>query len=250
MDKKYFSIKMRASKDDIHLSGAERIVEEREVEEVINQMYKRGSLKNPDNLLIKVEKINTEIIYIPKTLKIQDVEFKNYKTANKKAVELISKSTRIDKEVVEHYINLVHTGASPNRQNMRGAMIVDTKGNRIEIDKDRGVRTVFVDYEDRKGALKKLFNKNYTERTADALALTTKNLNYPDMIAEYCISDEPDYITGYVSLENTYYRFVPLKEKGNPKGGRIYFVKSGINLKGFYEYLQKIPVLIKEVDFG
>lgn len=249
MDKQYYSVKMRASKDDKHLSGAERIVQKEEIEKTINQLYKRGFFKNPDDISIKVEKIKSEIIHIPKTLKIKDLNFENYKTANEKAVELISKETGIDREIVEYYVSLIHTGASPNKENMRGAMIVDTEGKRIELDKNRGVRTVFVDYEDRENILKQLFNKDYTERTADALALTTKNLNHPQMIAEYCISDEQDYTTGYVSVKDTYYRFSPLKEKGNTKGGRIYFVKKEINLIDFYNYLQKTPVLIKEVDF-
>jgi 6-carboxyhexanoate--CoA ligase len=248
MDNEFFSIKMRASKDDKHLSGAERIVKKVDIERTINELYKRGSLKNPDNISIKIEKIDSEIVFIEKTLKIKDLEFENFQHANEKAVFLISKETGIKKEIVNYYVNLIHTGASLYKQNMRGAMIVDTEGNRIEIDKNRGVRTVFVDYVNRKEILKKLFNKNYTERTADALALTTKNLNYKDMIAEYCISDEPDYTTGYVSIKGTYYRFSPLKKEGNNKGGRIYFVKKGIDLEDFYNYLQKIPILIKDVN--
>ncbi len=248
MDKQYFSIKMRASKNGKHLSGAERIIKKEGIEKTINDLYKRGFLKNPDELSIKVEKITSRIVKIPKTLKVQNLNFENYNLANKKAVNLIAETTGINKEIVKYYVNLIHTGASPDKENMRGAMIVDTEGNRIELDRNRGIRTVFVDFENRKAVLKKLFNKNYTERTADAVALTTKNLYYPDMIAEYCISDEPDYTTGYVSVKGIYYRFIPLKKEGNPKGGRIYFVKKEINLNDFYNYLQKIPVLIKDVD--
>ncbi len=249
MDKKYFSIKMRASRNDTHLSGAERIVKEKEIKKVLDQLYKRGFKKNPDNLTIKIEEIKKEIKFIQKTLKIENLKFKNQKTANEKAIDLISNHTGIKRDIVKFYIDLIHNGASPDRENMRGAMIVNTDGERIEFDKYRGIRTVLVDYENREKAVEKFLKNGYTERTADALALTTKNLNYPDMIAEYCISDEADYTTGYVSIGNIYYRFIPLKEKGNKKGGRIYFVKNSISLKDFYDYLQKEPVLIKDVNF-
>ena len=94
-----------------------------------------------------------------------------------------------------------------------------------------------------------MIKKGFTKRTADAIALTTKNLHHPDIIAEYCISDEPDYLTGYVSTKEFYYRLTPLKEKGNPKGGRIYFVKENTDIKNLYEYLTETPVLIEELDF-
>ncbi len=250
MGKEYFSIKMRASKDGKHLSGAERIVAGKDIEKTLAELSRRGIYKNPDELSLKVEKINSDIIYIPKTLKIKDLKFKDYRYANEKAVEIISDITCLDKRIVEEYIDLIHSGASENRENMRGAMIVDTDGNRIELDKNRGVRTVLVDYENRAEVVNALLNNGYTERTADALALTTKNMNYPDVIAEYCISDEADYVVGYVSLKEIYYRFEPLKKEGNPKGGRIYFVKKSINLEDFYSYLQKVPVIIKDVNFG
>jgi 6-carboxyhexanoate-CoA ligase len=77
--------------------------------------------------------------------------------------------------------------------------------------------------------------------------LSTKNLNHPNIIAEYCISDQPDYTTGYVAVNNTYYRINPLKEYSNPKGGRIYFVKDDADIEELYKYLQEESFLIKEV---
>jgi len=127
-------------------------------------------------------------------------------------------------------------------------MIVNLKGERVEKDKKKGIRTTMVDYKNRKKIKEKIIKKGFTERTLDALALSTKNLIYPDIVAEYCISDEPDYLTGYVATKKYYFRLTPLKEKGNLFGGRIYFIKNNTDLAKLYEYLKKTPVLIEDIE--
>ncbi len=242
-----FSVKIRASKKGAHLSGAERIVEEKNLNNVIDQLYKRVKRKKPDAVNLKIKKLTEKPFVVPFTLKIKELRFSSYKEANTKAVQMLHNITGINIHKIKELINLIHTGASPDRNNMRGAMIVNQKGERIELDPYRGIRTTTVDFVDREKTLKYLLEKGFTERTLDALALTTKNMLHPDIIAEYCISDETDYTTGYISDKNTYYRFLPLKEKGNPKGGRIYFVKNSTNLEQLYKFLQEKPVLIKNV---
>ncbi len=248
MKEKLYSIKARASFKGKHLSGAERIVKESEIETVLEEIYKKVRRKNPDSINIKVENIKEEPFLVDKTLPLKNLSFSNYMEANEKAVEILHIETGISKNILWKLIEEVHTGAAPNKENMRGAMIVNQRGERIELDRYRGIRTTTVDFLDRKKVLEKLLKNGYTERTLDALALTTKNLIYPDMIAEYCISDEADYTVGYVSTKNFYYRFSPLKEKGNTKGGRIYFVKNSIDIQKFYNFLQKKPVLIRDVN--
>ncbi len=242
------SLKIRASFRGKHVSGSERIVPFSVVNKAIDKLCNKTKNKNVDYISFKVKPIKEKPILVEKTLKIERIEFRTYEEANQKAVELLSSITGIKKEKLKELINLVHTGASPDRENMRGAMIVNQNCERIEIDRYRGVRTVNVDYIHRRSVLRKLLEKGLTERTLDALALTTKNMLYPYMIAEYCISDEPDYTTGYISTKDTYYRFTPLKEKGNPKGGRIYFVKNNIDINDFYRFLQEKPVLIKDIN--
>jgi 6-carboxyhexanoate--CoA ligase len=242
-----FSVKIRASKKGAHLSGAERIVEEKKLNDVIDQLYKRVKRKKPDVINLKIKRLTEKPSIVPFTLKIKELRFSSYQEANVKAIQMLHNITGINIHKIKKLIDLIHTGASPDRNNMRGAMIVNQKGERIEIDPYRGIRTTTVDFVDREKILKYLLEKGFTERTLDALALTTKNMLYPDIIAEYCISDEADYTTGYISDKNTYYRFLPLKEKGNPKGGRIYFVKNSINLEQLYKFLQEKPVLIKNV---
>ncbi len=245
----YFSIKMRSSLDGFHISGHERIVKEAEVERTILELFRRGSRKNFDFLNVKVEKIKTPVSFIKRTLRIKTFNFKNHIEANDFAVDILKRETGMDKETIKEFIKQIHTGAS-NGKNMRGAMILNLKGERIEKDREKGVRTSMVDYVKREEVLQTLISRGFTERTVDALALSTKNLNYPDIIAEYCISDEPDYLIGYVATKDFYYRLNPLKESGNNFGGRIYFVKNETDIDKLYEYLQRTPVLIEEVDFG
>ncbi|MDQ7055779.1 MAG: 6-carboxyhexanoate--CoA ligase [Persephonella sp.] len=244
---KLFSIKGRSSIDGKHQSGAERIVSEKELENVLTQINKRLTRKPFDYLSIKVSLIKKQPCVI-KSLKIVDVCADNVGEATEKAVKLLHSATGLSEEKIKKLIKTVHTGASPDGNNMRGAMIVDQKGERIELDPYRGVRTTEIDFIDRDEVLKKLEEKGYTERTADALAVSSKNMNYPDITAEFCTSDEPDYLTGYIAVKGYYYRITPLKTEGNTKGGRIYFVKNGINLKKLYNYLEKEAVLIEYTE--
>jgi 6-carboxyhexanoate--CoA ligase len=70
------------------------------------------------------------------------------------------------------------------------------------------------------------------------------------MVAELCWSDDPDYTAGYVaSLKTGYVRFPFLKERGDERGGRAFFVdKDSVNIASLIEYLQAAAVLI--VDTG
>ncbi|MEZ0323507.1 MAG: 6-carboxyhexanoate--CoA ligase [Hydrogenothermaceae bacterium] len=241
---RYISVKMRASYRGRHISGGERIVEESKVETVINSLLKRPKIY--DFLNIKVEEIK-DIEYIQRSLDIENINFEDYISANSFAIEIINRETGIDKHITKHYIDLVHKGASTCGEVMRGAMIVNPKGERIEIDRDRGIRTTNIDFENREYVEEKLLEKGFTYRTVDALAIATKNLKSEYILAEYCVSDDPNYITGYVALKDRYIRLSPLKEKGNPKGGRIYFVKNDTNLVELYNYLEKKSFLIKDL---
>ena len=39
----------------------------------------------------------------------------------------------------------------------------------------------------------------------EALVLASKVLGYPDILGEFCVSDDPDYAVGYVSYGHTYH---------------------------------------------
>ena len=245
---KLFSIKLRASLNGKHVSGAERIVPEEKIEQTLSDLYSRVALKKYDDINIKIQPIKEKPLIVEKTLPVEELQFKNHIEANQKAIRILNEITGLPENILKQLITLIHSGAAPDGSNMRGAMIINLDGKRIERDSFRGVRTTDVDFMDREKAVQKLIQKGYTERTVDALALTTKNMLYPDIVAEYCISDEPDYLTGYVATKEKYYRLTPLKEKGNTKGGRIYFVKTDTEIDRLYRFLEQTPVLIKDVE--
>jgi len=244
----YYSIKVRASLGEKHISGAERIVLKEKIPEVAYRLLKRQNVKNFDFSNIKIEKLKENPEVLENSLKIENYKFDNFREGKEFAVDLLSKVLKKEKVWIENFINLLYEGASPNKENMRGAMVVNVKGKRIEKDKYKGVRTVLSDFVDREKIEKYLISKGYTDRTVDALALTTKNLNYPDILAEFCISDDTDYTTGYVSIKRKYIRISPLKPYGLDKGGRIYFVKENTDIEKLYYYLREKPVLIKEIN--
>ena len=243
-----YSIKVRTSLNEKHISGAERIVSKDKIPEVVKKLLERQQHKEFDFSNIKIEKLSQKPIILKKSLKIETFEFKDFKGAINFALDLISKQTNIPLEIAKNHIELLYKGSSPDGNNMRGAMIVNEKGKRLEKDKFRGVRTVLVDFIDRDKITGKLIKKGYTERTVDALALATKNLNFDGFIAEFCISDDEDYTTGYLAIDGKYIRLKPLKPYGLDKGGRVYFVKSDTNIDELYNYLENIPILIEDVD--
>jgi len=231
---------MRAQKEGKHVSGAERIVNKEEIEKVIKEFVKRPS--DFDFMNIKIEEIK-KFKKISFNLEINSFIFSDVKSAREFAVKKLSEQG-ISEEIAGKAIDILSKGANPKGGNMRGAVLIDIEtGERLEPDKERGIRTVHFDWENREAVTELLLTKGYTLRTVDALALTTKNL-YCGVVAELCWSDDPDYVTGYVSgKEIGYVRITPLKEMGNPFGGRVYFIKRK-NLKKVLNCLEKEVVLI------
>lgn len=237
-----YSIKMRASKDGVHVSGGERIADRSKIKQILDELIDRPV--EFDFMNIKVQKLEN-VNYVKKSLDIYNYTFQDYVQANEFAARLITEETGLSREIVERYIRLIHSGASDDGNVMRGAMLVDTDGERRELDRNRGVRTTNVDFLDREYITTQVLEKGFTARTVDALAVATKNINHKDILAEYCISDDPNYLFGYVAIKDMYIRIFPLKQEGNPKGGRIYFIKKDANIHDLYRYLEEESILIE-----
>jgi Pimeloyl-CoA synthetase len=139
---KFYSVKMRATLNDKHVSGGERITTEESIQKVVSELLARP--KEFDFINIKIEKINN-IKFIEKSLDVKTINVKNHKKGNEIALKLLEE-VGIDREVAKAYIDLLHTGANPDRENMRGAMIITKSGKRVEKDRYRGVRTTNVDF--------------------------------------------------------------------------------------------------------
>ena len=57
-------------------------------------------------------------------------------------------------------------------------------------------------------------------------------------------SDDPNYIIGYVSANNIYHRITKMKPLHSSQGGRVFFVKTPVDITALQNYLERQPVLV------
>lgn len=274
----YYSLKMRASEEvedetaevladgsrptrEQHISGAERIVTRDAVEEVCQAMVRRAMNHpkgDPDKINIKIEKVSEEEILILDALPVTRIDVDTWQEGLDKAFELVEKSVA---KAAQSRDNDCADALQSFREKlpgllratfpMRGAMLYDIRtGNRLEPNLERGVRATYMDalksnaVDAREIGAAPSANKNHFN---EAIVLATKVANAPGIVAELCISDDPDYVTGYVgSLELGYVRIMKLKEMGDPNGGRIFLFDSNkATAEECIDFLQKKKVLVR-----
>jgi 6-carboxyhexanoate--CoA ligase len=240
---KLFSVKMRSSAAGEHLSGAETIVPEGRVEETVLAFLRRARNHPrgaPDFVNLKVEEVKEEPIRAP-LLPV----FHTTKPPEEVLRELFPLAG-IPVELGFRVYDLLLSGPAPGGRVMRGAMLVEVPtGKRLEPDRERGVRASFLGLEEEtEERLKLEAGELYTENLKEALLLTTK-INYFDgVIGELCVSDDPDYTTGYFSIAGRgYFRLFGVKPRGHPKGGRAIFVREGVNLEKLIDFLERKPFI-------
>ena len=243
----YYSLKMRASqhvgegeqKREQHISGAERIVGRDSVEAVCSAMVRRAmthSKGDPDFINVKIEKVHESDIQVLKSLPVTRVDVDTWQEGLEKAFGLVGDAAAGIREKLPELLRETFP--------MRGAMLYDiATGERLEPDKDRGVRATYMDalHSSEVDGCKNHFN--------EAIVLATKVANAPGMVAEFCVSDDPNYVTGYVaSKELGYVRIMKMKEMGDENGGRIFLFDSRkASAEECIEYLQKKKVLVDVV---
>ena len=243
----YYSLKMRASqqvgegdqKHEQHISGAERIVSRDAVEAVCSAMAHRAmthSKGDPDFINIKIEKVKESDIQILKALPVTRIDVDTWQQGLDKAFELVGEAAAGIREKLPELLQATFP--------MRGAMLYDiATGTRLEPDQQRGVRATYMDalHSSTVDSCKNHFN--------EAIVLATKVANAPGMVAELCISDDPNYITGYVAnKELGYVRIMKMKEMGDENGGRIFLFDSRkAKPEDCIEFLQKKKVLVETV---
>lgn len=211
-----YAVKMRASADGKHISGAEKIVPARFVPETIARLAERAlthAKGTPDFVNLKIE--NPGEILRLKALPVTTYETASAAEGRAKAAELLRGAgiARID-EILARFAETA---------SLRGAMLLDVDTlERLEPDPARGVRATYMDDADSflKGTAS---GKNHY---AEAIVLATKVAHAPGIIGEICVSDDPDYVTGYVATrEIGYCRLTTVKAKGSPEGGRIFLYR-------------------------
>jgi 6-carboxyhexanoate--CoA ligase len=238
----YFSVRMRASLKGSHVSGQERIVKKEELPEVIIELHKRPKTEW-DFQSIKIEKLEKPPILIEKSLPLLDFEFSTVEEAHRFIKRFFRKYKGINFEkFLNFWLNKLLSGVEEGK-NIKGALIFDWDSLELL---DKGIRTIKFDWLERKRILNWLISQGrYTERTLDALALATKNI-YCGVLFEICISDDPNYVTGYIASKEGYFRITPIKPFNIPFGGRIYFVERK-KYEQVLHCLRNKALLIKEV---
>jgi 6-carboxyhexanoate--CoA ligase len=250
-----YSIRMRASTGNRHVSGAERIISPIKLDATVQALIARAREKKtpPEQIVITIEHLGNMPISKLTALDVVTVNTPDMSTG-RSAASRILQSLGISEKSIMAALNLLSNGAAPFGLNMRGAMILDgVSGERLEPDQERGIRASRFDWTDEAldTMTRKLAAIGLTHfRTHEAVALATKVAHAPGIIAELCWSDDPDYTAGYVASRRTgYVRFPVLKLQDDPRGGRAFFVdRNTLDIEAFIHYLQFEPVLI--VDGG
>lgn len=213
---RYYSVKMRASEGGRHISGAEKIVPAAAVPKTVAALAERALTHAkgvPDFINVKLERSGV-LTRLP-ALAVTTNVTASAAEGRRRAAELLAAAgiTRID-EIMAKFAE---------SHDLRGAMLLDADTlERLEPDLTRGVRATYMD--DVESLLKGTASgKNHY---AEAIVLATKVQHAPGIVGEICVSDDPDYVTGYVATrEIGYQRITVVKEKGDPNGGRIFLYR-------------------------
>ncbi|RZB32292.1 MAG: 6-carboxyhexanoate--CoA ligase [Candidatus Argoarchaeum ethanivorans] len=250
-----FSIRMRASVNRRHVSGAERIIPKKDIPLVVEELSKRAATHEngiPDIIHITIEKITDVIQCIP-ALPLTSITIKSHVQAKGLAVDALIDSG-IPDTAAHHALELLQKGPAPNGRNMRGAIIMNCENKkRLEPDSFRGVRVTRMDMkpeavEALRKELSTLKIDKRTEIIREAITLASKVANFKT-IAELCISDNPSNHVGYVASKKLGFLRIPhLKKTGASAGGRVFFVRTGINLHEYINYLEHAPVIVDRIS--
>ncbi len=249
-----YSIRMHASQEGRHISGAERITTAGRIVTIAEELLHRALDEGIplDHISLVVDSLQHHTFRGIKALNVVTMHLPDMHDCRAAAARILQKAG-VSEQAVLSAIGFLRRGGSPSGENMRGAMIMDARsGERLEPDRERGVRASRFDWSD--NALEKIKRKLASSglthhRTREALALATKVAHAPGMVAELCWSDDPDYTAGYVaSAVVGYVRFPHLKQQGDPKGGRVFFInRNVVDLETIIGYLETDPVLITEI---
>lgn len=242
----HYSIRMRSAKNGAHVSGAEGIYDKSDISNIVKEYTQRALVHAKgaaDEIRITVEELKEKSKKIS-SLPLYTLNTRNSAAAKKAALKILT-SVGITERAVEEAFQALDVGIT-----MRGAMLMDIEGVRLEPDLLRGVRVTRMGITkqaatDLSRKLGQLGINNNTVK--EALVLASKVHKYRMVLGEICISDDPNYTTGYIATRaHGYIRLPRIKKRGVPYGGRAFFITGG-EVKELIKYLQRTPVLINSI---
>jgi 6-carboxyhexanoate--CoA ligase len=251
-----WNIRMRASKNEcrtrqgtlteFHISGAEGIFDASEITRANGDLIKRALTHPrgaPDKIVITLEKVSGR----PLKSAVLSVETAESASPDAARVLIRAKTVRlgISAPALAAAFRVLYSGNV-----MRGASLISSvSGKRLEPDKKRGIRVSCFGTDRASDAAlsEKLISLGLNNTTVkEALLLASKVASCRDIIAEICVSDDPDYTTGYIaSRKFGYLRILNIKKTGSMCGGRVFFVREGADTGRVISYLQNKPVVLR-----
>ena len=239
----FYSLKMRAEKiaqEREHVSGAEKILPEDELPAYMAALLARAlhhAKGKADFVNFKVEAVAPEDVEHLDALPISTVEVETAEEGRHVILQALESLGLKNGEAILAKFSETY--------GMRGAMLLDADTlERLEPDAVRGLRATYMD--DERAAKRPSDCKNHF---AEAVVLATKVVHAPHIVAEICVSDDPDYVAGYVAASSLgYRRITKLKAMGSPDGGRIFLYRGPREgVADCIRYLEKQCVLVRGV---
>lgn len=250
---KLFNIKMRAlnydseSRKNRHISGAERITKRDSVCETVDKMIYRAlnhDRGQADSINITIEALDKSDIDYISCLDVYNVNSLSVTDSYKNVLSLLEQMD------IEKYKGISIIRMLKNISNMRGAVLLDVSTmERLEPDSERGIRATKFDWnENLKLELSQRLEAHNmdNDHVREALALASKVVYKKSILGELCISDDPDYTTGYVSLRGKgYFRIKNFKQRGCDNGGRIILFDGRVGrAEEYIDFLQNTVTVI------
>lgn len=244
-----YSLKMRASKHtgsiQEHVSGAEKILPQQELPQQMEALLSRAlhhAKGKADFINLKIEAVAPENLQYIEALPVSTHEAATPAEGLQFMCQIMAE-LGLTPDKCQKILELFQA-----TYGMRGAMLLDVDTlERLEPDQQRGIRATYMDSIAPKGEAKAICDgKNHFQ---EALVLASKVLSAPNIIGELCMSDDPDYITGYIATRDKgYIRITQLKKIGCPDGGRIFLYRGPKSqVEDCIQYLQEQRVLVKNV---
>jgi len=236
-----YSVKLRAEKNGKHISGAEKIVDCCDIKKTVDCLLERTKSRlsvEPDSIILKMNAIKEDILIVD-CIRGKYGEDKNTDEARKKLNEILVEIGLDAKKVLDVFYSIT---------NMRGAVLLDIDTyERLELDKERGVRVTCFDFVDGSFDCVK-------DHIKESKCLASKVIAYPNIIGEICVTDDVNYTFGYfASKELGLVGVAHIKELHESWGGRVFLFDGKIGegtrtqkINECIKYLEQTPVLVRQ----
>jgi 6-carboxyhexanoate--CoA ligase len=232
-----------------HLSGAERLVGEAEVDGIVLQLLERARSRGipPDFVRVTIERVAGEAVEPIPCLPVSTVVPEGVEQARYLAARLL-RGAGVEEAAIRAALEGLRDGWL-DKAGLRGAVVLDlVSGRRLDPEIARGVRVSRFDYApparvELEAELERQGLSHF--RVREALAIASKVV-WAGVAAELCWSDEPDYTTGYVATPRHGYVRLPDSKPAGTVGGRVFFVADGgTDISRLLERLEQRATLIE-----